>query len=88
MGALLDQTGTESFVAYRQRSDRLDGLCRALETRMHRSCAYDFVESVGECARAAEGGCYHPRDTRQRCWVRASIHVLIDASDQDRRLKF
>jgi len=58
VGALLELVNTENFVAYRQRSNTLDSLCHALETGGSGS-ASDFLESVGECAQAAEISCFY-----------------------------
>ncbi|KAL7554920.1 hypothetical protein ACHAWF_018475 [Thalassiosira exigua] len=57
VGAIVDLVRTEQFVTYRQTSSTLDSLCEMLETR-GLECASDFVESVEECAQAAESCIY------------------------------
>lgn len=56
--ALLELVETKRFTAFRQRSTSLDSLCKVLEIRGV-GCTSDFIESISECARAAESSCLY-----------------------------
>ena len=76
--SLLELVGSENFVAYRQRSNTLDSICKVLEMQGV-GRASDFLGSVEECAQAAGSSCFYSGEQE---WVDETGNEIVGLKEK------